>query len=236
MTRGFAAGGLAVAAVLVCTTAAMSGTARTSAQPRSALAASEQIGLVVQPSVTWWGRPISIIGQIEGRRPDRKVTVQFDECGGATRGFVDVAETTTRDDGSFSVNWLRGRASGAYRAVSGNSVSKEVSVRARPDVLMRRHHDDKVSVWVTATVPFYKKRVILQRLIRRTGTWVTVRTVPLTRQMANNPGFGLPQISTGAEELRVRVPKRTTLRAVLPLAAARPCYLASYSKTVSVRA
>jgi hypothetical protein len=190
-----------------------------------------QIALDVQPSITRWGERIAVFGTVGNRRADQKVTIQFKGCGLYPKEFLDAAEITTREGGGWSVDWLFGRGTGAYRAVSGDAVSTEVKVQGRPSVRLRRDEDGSWSVFVTAALQFYKKRVLLQRF-DRLGNWVTMRSVQLTEQYANNPYFGLPFVSSSTEDFRLRVPKRTTLRAVFPLSQARPCYLAGYSNLV----
>lgn len=191
-------------------------------------AAPDELTLAVRPGTTNWGKPILVSGVLATRRADQKVTVQFKQCGSFPREFRDAAETTTGAGGTWSVEWLFGRGGGSYRAVSGAAVSAEAVVQGRPSVLLRRDRTG-FDVWVTAALPFYKKRALVQRLDERRGGWVTVRSVLLTEQLGNHPQFGLPLVSTGRKNLRLRVARGSTLRAVLPLAQARPCYLAGYS-------
>jgi hypothetical protein len=68
--------------------------------------------------------------------------------------------------------------------------------------------------------------VLIQRFQRRLGGWKLVRTVVLT-ESGGHPGSGE---AVSFAEFRARIPSGSLLRAVLPRSAARPCYLAGYSK------
>ena len=79
---------------------------------------------------------------------------------------------------------------------------------------------------VNAQRPFWGRKVALQRFDPKKRLWIEVRKILLTEQGAPP---GVPWVWTGSDKVRVVVPKGTTLRAVLPLSATRPCYLAGYS-------
>ncbi len=54
----------------------------------------------------------------------------------------------------------------------------------------------------------------------------------LVTESLTNKEYNSSVLLDGTKLFRIAVPKGTTLRAVLPLQAAKPCYLAGYSKLV----
>jgi hypothetical protein len=189
--------------------------------PRS-VAASSDLTLVVQPTIIRsTSDRMTIFGSVSGGRADQKVTVQFKACGLQPIQFRDAFETTTRAGGGFSLEELRPfnlGVSGVYRAVSGGETSAEIRVQQRVAVYMRPLRGGRFEVWVGGKVSFWRRFVLLQRFERRRGVWITMRRLALTEGTTGN--YSAP--------FRPRVPKGTQLRAVMPLAQARPCYLAGY--------
>jgi hypothetical protein len=68
--------------------------------------------------------------------------------------------------------------------------------------------------------------VLIQRFDRKRGTWVLVKKLRLVNQ--ENAGGGV-FIWSSTDEFAMTVPKGTTIRAVLPLAQAKPCHIGGYS-------
>jgi hypothetical protein len=185
----------------------------------------EQVTLVVQPTVVArTDQRMTIFGSVSSGKAGDKVTIQFKACGLQPIQFRDAFETTTRAGGDFSLEGLHPfnlGVSGVYRAVSGGEVSPEIRVRQRAAVYMRplRSGRGRFEVWVGGRVSFWRRFVLLQRFERARGVWITVRRLPLTESVGQ---------SSATPAFRPRVPKGTTIRAVLPLSQARPCYLAGY--------
>jgi hypothetical protein len=194
--------------------------------------ADDQIArLVVSPAAitisvhpTIYGRlgPLVVSGSVTTGKKDEKVTVQFKQCGLYPVQFRDLLEVVTEEGGGWSAA-MGIAANGALRAVSGSDVSNEVPVKARADVRLAPHGGKRYEVDVVAALPFWRKRVLLQRFDRARRTWKTVRKLVLTKQ------FGPGLIWSTTERFRVDLPKGTTIRAVLPLDQARPCFIAGYS-------
>jgi hypothetical protein len=186
----------------------------------TASAAPEQVTLVVQPSIIRsTSERMAIFGSVSGGEAGKKVTIQFKACGLQPIQFRDAFETTTRAGGGFSLEELRPfnlGVSGVYRAVSGGEVSAEIRVQQRVAVYMRPLSGGRFQVWVGGKVSFWRRFVLLQRFERRRGVWITMRRVVLTEDYGRTAPF------------RLRVPRGTQLRAVMPLSQARPCYLAGY--------
>lgn len=112
------------------------------------------------------------------------------------------------------------------RAVWKGAASSPVMVRQQAYVALYLRSSGKFEVSVGGKWSFWHKRVLFQR--RAASSWTTVKSVLLTETTAQ-PGFA--QASTGAT-FSASVPKGSVVRAVLPLAQARPCYLAGASKSV----
>ena len=193
--------------------------------------ADEQIArLVVAPAdITIAVRPLinptTAYGSVSSGEAGEKLTVQFKQCGLYPISFRDIRETTTADGGGWSVD-VGAPTNGVFRAVSGSAVSDEVAVKSRADIRLAPHGGKRYEVDVVATLSFWKKRVLLQRFDRTRRTWKTFRKLVLTKQ------FGPGLIWSTTERFVVDLPKRTSIRAVLPLDQAKPCFVAGYSNAL----
>jgi hypothetical protein len=179
---------------------------------------SDTISITVRPLVN----PLTASGFVSSGKAGETVTLQFRQCGVFPLQFRDQAEVRTEAGGS----WIAGAGlttNGAFRAVWGKAVSDEVKVLQRADVRLTPHPNRKYEVDVVSTLPFWKKRVLLQRFDRRGRTWVTVRKLVLQHT------FGPGLIWSTTDRFTVDVPRRTAIRAVLLRDQAKPCFIAGYS-------
>ena len=184
----------------------------------AAAAAPEQVTIEARPAVTRWLQTMTLFGSVDSRRAEEIVTIQARPCGSPSQSFTNVDTARTSEGGSWSTEF-RVLVNTTLRAVWNDRPSAQITVRARPGVSLRRRAARRFDVSVqgqSGGAMFWRKRVLLQRLDRRLGTWATVKKVVLTR-------------STGGVTFRASVPKGSLVRAVLPLSEARPCYLAGYS-------
>lgn len=195
------------------------------------------VTLVVLPRIiSDSSQRMTIFGSVSSGKANEKVTIQFKACGAVPVQFRDAFETTTRAGGGFSLAELRPfnlGVSGVYRAVSGDDVSAEIRVQQRAAVGLRPLTGGRFQVSVTAVRQFWRRQVLLQRFERARGIWITVRTLVLTEQLGGGPAPPFQRVSTvtvRTEPFRPAVRKGTTIRAVFPLAQARPCYLAGFSQ------
>lgn len=191
----------------------------------TASAASEQVSLVARPAIVPWGTPVKIDGAIALRREGELVTLEWKECGPHAPYFRQVSEIPTGAGGEWSTENLL-RTTTTLRARWRGSTSDEVTIRARPYVLLRRVSARRFDVRVHALQNFWRKRVVVQRFDRRFGMWANVRTVVL-RESGGAGGY----VSASAS-FRAAYPKGAVLRAHFPLSQARPCYLAGTSPIV----
>jgi hypothetical protein len=194
--------------------------------------AADGVTLVVSPRIIrGLGEPMSIFGSVSSGNADEKVTIQFKACGVRPIQFRDAFETTTREGGGYTLSGPGAYrppspgVSGVFRAVSGDSVSADVSVQQRASIFLRPRDGGRTfQVLVGGKVSFWRKVVLLQRFERRLGVWRTIRRLRLT----DSSGHG-GAIAT--RQFRPAVPRGTLIRAVFPLSQARPCYLPGYSQT-----
>ena len=186
-----------------------------------AAAAPEQVTIEARPTVTRWLQPMTLFGSVDSRRAEEIVTIQARPCGSPSQFFTNVDTARTSDGGGWSTEF-RVLVNTTLRAVWNDRPSAQITVRARPGVLLRRRAARRFDVSVqgpSGGEMFWRKRVLFQRLDRRLGTWATVKQVVLTD-------------SNGAATFRASVPRGSLVRAVLPISQARPCYLAGYSSQV----
>ncbi len=196
--------------------------------------AEEQIArLVVAPAaVTIAARPtiqgddpLVVYGSVSTGRADEKVTVQFKQCGLSPVQFRDHAEVLSEVGGGWSLE-TGVYANGVFRAVSSGDVSNEVQVQKRVDVRLAPSPPRRFVVNVVERMQFWRKQVLIQRFDRKRSRWLLVKKLRLVNTGAA-PGSSFVWSTT--DEFAVDVAKGTTIRAVLPLAQAKPCYIAGYS-------
>ena len=185
--------------------------------------AAETISMTARPTIVKGNEPVTATGGVGSGRVDQLVTLQSRPCDQTT--WRDIAETSTHEGGAFTIDFRPG-ISGLYRATSAGAESVPVKLQTRPSVSLIQRPPGKFAVNVNAQRPFWGRKVALQRFDPKKRAWIEVRKILLTEQGAPP---GVPWVWTGSDKVRVDVPKGTTLRAVLPLSATRPCYLAGYS-------
>jgi hypothetical protein len=131
------------------------------------------------------------------------------------------------EDGTWST-LLFPFVSTSVRAIWNDIASRQITIRKRVNVTLSRHPSaaGRFTIRVAARNSFRGKRVVIERLDTRLGTWAILRTV----RMSVAGGAG--NVTVSSAEFNLRVPKGTQLRAVFPLSQARPCYLAGTSQPI----
>lgn len=188
--------------------------------------AADQISISANPTTLRWGQGTLLSGQIAGGDEKTVVTIQAKECGLPGNSFRNIAEGHVDRNGAWEQP-MGARSTTTFRAVADGKVSGEVVVRQRPYVQLRPFGRSTYDASVNALVSFWHRRVDIQRFDRRLGRWTTIKKVLLTDQ--GSPGIF---VWTESERFKLNVPKGTTLRAVLPAAVAKPCYLAGYGNII----
>jgi hypothetical protein len=187
--------------------------------------ASERVTIAARPSIVPANQRVTIFGSVENGEAGELVTVEGKDCGATPAFFREVASATTGEGGSWSTEYMP-RINTTLRAVWKGTASAQIMVRQRPHIALVRLPSKRFRVQVAGKAQFWRKRVLIQRFERRLGTWKIVRSVLLT-ESGGYPGSGE---AVSWAEFRARIPSGSLVRAVLPRRAARPCYLAGYSK------
>jgi hypothetical protein len=186
--------------------------------------AAERVTIFARPTVL--GAPGSIatvFGSVDNGRAGETVTIQAKDCGSSF--FRTAAETETHSGGGWSIQFSSG-INTTVRAVWKDSSSTQVAIRQRANVFLDKQRSGRgLRVGVGGKRSFWRKKVDIQR--RQGGSWKTVKSVVLT-DSSTSSGSG----SWTEAKFRLAVPNGTPVRAVLPLAEARPCYLPGVSRTV----
>lgn len=198
----------------------------------STSASNATVTIGVRPTVVRYGAKPEIFGAVTSGKTGDVVTVQFRQCGLYPEQFRDFMTTETIAGGAWSLGELLNirlqiTSSGTFRAQWNGETSREVELKMRPYVDLRRLPRGRgFYVRVAGTQSFWRKRVRVERFDTRSRRWMLVRSLVLTQ--SEGPGdYGAQIVAT--ERFRPTVKKGTTLRAVLPLGAARPCYIGGYS-------
>ncbi len=222
MTRRAALLVAAVAGAAICSVAASS---------------NSLVTIGVRPSIVRFSEKPEIFGAVTDAKAGDVVTVQFKQCGLYPEQYRAFMTTQTIEGGAWNLDELffvgtRTDTSGSFRALWGGEVSREVGFKVRAFVDLRRLPRGRgFYVRAGGTQSFWRKRVRIERFETRSRRWILVRSLLLT-QSESSRNYGGSSLMVATERYRPAVPKGTTLRAVLPLAAAKPCYLAGYSKLI----
>lgn len=185
--------------------------------------AAETISMTARPAIVKGNEPVTVTGSVGSGRAEQLVAIQSKPCDQTT--WREIAETTTQSGGGFTIDFRPG-INGLFRATSGGGESAPVKLQTRPSVSLGQRPPGTFFVNVNAQRPFWGRKVSLQRFDPKKRAWIEVRKILMTEQGAPP---GVPWVWTGSDNVRVDVPRGTTLRAVLPLSQTRPCYLAGYS-------
>jgi hypothetical protein len=194
--------------------------ATTEARPSDVQA---RLTIFARPAVVAWAQPATVFGAARGAGPQDVVTVQVRECGSSA--FSTYAEAHVNAGGGWELP-VGTAVTSTFRARWRSSTSAPVTIRQAASVLLARKRAGRGFV-VTAISKrsLWRKTVEIQR--RTGGAWRTVRKMRLTDSVKST---GL--VSASEARFRLAAPKGAVLRAVLPLAEARPCYVRSFSKVV----
>jgi hypothetical protein len=201
--------------VLLAALAAVSNASTAPTQTRMTISA--------RPTVLGWAESAQLLGVARGAGPESVVTVEVRECGSDV--FRTYAEAHVNAGGGWAMDVATGVTS-TFRAVWRDARSSPVTIRQAASVTLARSRAERGFV-VTAISrrSLWRRNAEIQR--RQGGVWRTVRSVRLTDSVRSTG-----QVSASEARFRVSAPKGTLLRARLPLAEARPCYVESVSRVV----
>jgi hypothetical protein len=183
------------------------------------------ITITVRPTIFSRTQALVVSGSVTSGKADEKVTLQFKQCGLFPPQFRDHTEVTTHEGGGWSIE-TGVLANGVFRALSGSDVSNEVQVQKRADVRLAPSPPRRFEVQVVERMSFWRKQVLIQRFHRGQRKWLLVKKLRLVNSDA---APGSVYVWSSTDEFVVDVAKGTTIRAVLPLAQAKPCHIGGYS-------
>jgi hypothetical protein len=163
---------------------------------------------------------VGVLGEISGGAEGEYVVVKGKECGIPGAFFRGLGGATTLAGGRYEAS-VPIRTKTTLRAEWKEAASPTLVVTPRANVRLTREPDGFRVSLTNETESADGKKVTIERF---TGAgWKKVQTVVLK---------AIPGYVQYAEKkrLRFKVPKSTTIRAVLPRSQAGACYLAGYSK------
>jgi hypothetical protein len=188
-----------------------------------ASAQSGRVALEARPTKLGPTQNVLLVGGVANRRSGETVTLQARECG--LSSFRNVLQFRTSPGGRFQLEYSTGVKTD-YRAKWRGAASAPVTVRQAPLVQLDQKSAKRFEVGIGSRGHMWRKRVVIQR--RLGSRWEAVRAVVLTETYTSPGQSG---VWTDAN-FTLSVPTGSVLRAVLPVAQARPCYLPSTSNTV----
>jgi hypothetical protein len=183
------------------------------------------ITITVRPTIYGRQSPLVVSGSVTSGKADQKVTLQYKQCGLLPAQFRDQTEVTTHEGGGWSLE-TGILANGTFRALSEGDISNEVQVQKRVDVRLEPAPPRRFVVNVVERFQFWRKQVLIQRFHRGQRKWLLVKKLRLVNTDA---APGSVYVWSSTDEFALDVPKGTTVRAVLPLAQAKPCHIGGYS-------
>jgi hypothetical protein len=189
----------------------------------SAAAQSRVVTLEARPTKLAPTQNAVLRGGVSSGRTGETLTLQAKPCGASS--FRNVYQLRTGPGGRWLSEYGPG-VNSVLRMRWKNTLSREVTVRQAPLVQLDQTSAGEFEVGVGSAGMMWRKRVEIQQ--RRGGSWVRLRSVLLTKTYASPGQSG---VWTDAN-FRLSVPRGTVLRAVLPAAQAKPCYLGSASNPV----
>jgi hypothetical protein len=164
---------------------------------------------------------VGVAGQISSGAEGEYVVVKGKECGIPGAFFRALGGGTTLTGGRYEASVMI-RTKTTLRAEWKAATSSTVVVTPRAHVVLTRKPGGFEVGVASEAGPVDGKRIRIERLTP--AGWKLLQTVVVKTEDYN--GWA------EKDDLRFKVPKGTTIRAVLPRAQAGPCYLAGYSKLI----
>jgi hypothetical protein len=188
-------------------------------------ASGPSVSLQIKRSAIVYGQEVVLRGRAPNARARERLTVLAHMC--SFSGAVPIRTLRASRSGAFSFR-IGPTLNTAYVVAWGKHKSRRVTVRVAPNVDLdpQGNGQFRMSVAAGGGSSFAKKRALLQRHVG--NTWRTIRSATLALV---SPPDALTSVSTGT--VSARLPRGTKLRAVLPLASAKPCYSPGISSVVT---
>lgn len=188
-------------------------------------AAAPRVTLQIRPTAIVYSQNILLKGKIPSGRAKENVVVKAQMC--HFRGAVTVRKLVTRKGGAFSFR-VGPTLRTAYSVAWGKARSRQITVHVAPEVAVNKVGPGAFSISVSAGggSTFEGKRAFLER--QHGGKWRVIGSVKLK---LTSPPTAMTAVSSGT--VKAKVKRGTQLRAVFPLAQAKPCYRSGASGTIS---
>lgn len=190
-------------------------------------AAPTSLSLSVSPLVVGYGGATTLSGKLSSGRDGVKVDVMAQQCG--ENAAKRLTTLTTSGGGAVSLA-VRPAATTVYTLKSGNTASGAVTVKVRPRVVLSRVRTGLFRLRVYAAQSLVGHAVVFSRYASTTRRWRTVKTVLLRVQSTSVTP--LPSTVVSSVTFGVRLRRGFRVRAVMPTAAAAPCYIAGSSTAI----
>ena len=165
---------------------------------------------------------VGVLGAISNGAEGEYVVVKGKECGIPGAFYRAIGGATTAAGGTYEASVLI-RTKTTLRAEWQQAASPSVVVWPRAWITLTKEEDGYRVTVSSETSNMDGKRAVVQRLTP--AGWKPLQTVVVEAQR------GYVQFAE-KKKLRFKVPKGTTIRAVLPRSQSGACYLAGYSKLV----
>lgn len=165
---------------------------------------------------------VGVLGQISSGAEGEYVVVKGKECGIPGAFFRGLGGATTAAGGTYEAS-VQVRTKTTLRAEWKGATSATVVINKRAYITLTKEEDGFRVAVSSETGSVDGKRATVERLTP--NGWKKLQTVVLKAQ------DGYVQYGE-KKKLRFKVPKGTTIRAVLPRSQAGACYLAGYSKLI----
>ena len=182
---------------------------------------ADRVTLQARPLVVSSGTRVTLFGSVAGKRAGEDVKIQAKDCG--LDFFRVVSGAVTEAGGTWSIFYSLPGPSTTLRAVWNDATSAEVTIRKRAAITLLERPAGRLRVRTFERL-FWGKRVFIQRLDRRLGTWRAVKTVVLTERSYRG---------SAVATFSVRLPSGTRVRALFPRSQTGPCYLPGTSNTLT---
>src|SRR5918996_4983145 len=182
-------------------------------------AAAAAVTLAASRTTLIFGGEVVLSGSISTRLAGQPVTLVARPFGGG----VERVGLTTGTDGVWRYE-AQPRIQTAYSAEYLTSTSASTTVNVRPRVSLRKVAATRFAVTVVAGRSFAGKVGYVARWSVRSQRWVTVRRFTLVRSKTSS--------TVSVASIRVRVSRKTKLRAFLSQAQVQPGYVTGYSNFI----
>lgn len=184
----------------------------------------DSVTISAAPIVSF-NRPFSVVGAVSSSRLGETVVLERDDCGPVP--WHPVTSVSTSLDGAWRAQSLEADANARFRARWRKTVSRPITVKLRPQLILSRAKGGGFLVNILAYRSFHDRTAVLQRFRPARNGWATIARARLKRS-------GGLRVYFSSAVFHVKARSGATMRAVLSARQAGPCYAAGFSDTLRV--